>query len=62
MSFFKEMRSVLKASGKLLVSEPAIHVTKKMYDKNIEITISNGFKVIAKPKISLSRSALLAVS
>lgn len=62
LSFFKEMRSVLKASGKLLVSEPAIHVTKKMYDKSIEIAISNGFKIIAKPKISLSRSALLAVS
>jgi ubiquinone/menaquinone biosynthesis C-methylase UbiE len=62
LSFFKEMRSILKASGKLLVSEPAIHVTSKMYAKNIEIAISNGFKVIAEPKIFLSRSALLAVS
>jgi ubiquinone/menaquinone biosynthesis C-methylase UbiE len=60
--FFKEMRSVLRASGKLLVSEPAIHVTQKMYAKTIEIAISTGFKVIAEPKIFLSRSALLAVS
>lgn len=62
LSFFKEMRSVVKASGKLLVSEPAIHVTRKMYAKNIEIAISNGFKVIAEPEIFLSRSALLGVS
>ena len=60
--FFKEMRSVLRASGKLLVSEPAIHVTQKMYAKTIEIAISTGFKVIAEPKIFLSRSALLAVN
>jgi hypothetical protein len=61
-SFFKEMRSVLKASGKLLVSEPAIHVTAKRYAKTIEMAISTGFKVIAEPKIFLSRSALLAVN
>ncbi|MCJ7782838.1 MAG: class I SAM-dependent methyltransferase [Desulfobacterales bacterium] len=62
ISFFKEMRSVLRASGKLLVSEPAIHVTAKMYAKTIEMAISTGFKVIAEPKIFLSRSALLTVS
>jgi ubiquinone/menaquinone biosynthesis C-methylase UbiE len=62
ISFFKEMRSVLRASGKLLVSEPAIHVTAKMYAKTIEMAISTGFKVIAEPKIFLSRSALLAVN
>jgi ubiquinone/menaquinone biosynthesis C-methylase UbiE len=62
LGFFKEMRSVLKASGKLLVSEPTIHVTAKMYAKAIEMAISTGFKVIAEPKIFLSRSALLAVS
>jgi len=62
LSFFKEMRSVLKASGKLLVSEPIIHVTQKMYANSIEIAMFNGFKVIAEPTIFLSRSALLAVS
>ena len=60
--FFKEIRSVLKASGKLLVSEPAIHVTQEMYAINIEMAISTGFKVIAEPKIFLSRSALLTGS
>jgi len=59
LSFFKEMRSVLKASGRLLVSEPIIHVTEKRYTQCIEMAISNGFKVIANPKIFLSRSVLL---
>ena len=61
LGFFKEMRSVLKVSGKLLVSEPTVHVTAKMSTENIEIAISNGFKVVAEPKIFLSRSALLAM-
>jgi len=60
-SFFKEMKSVLKASGKLLVSEPTLHVTAKMFAESIEIAISNGFKVLAEPKIFLSRSALLTM-
>jgi len=60
-SFFKEMKSVLKASGKLLVSEPTVHVTAKMFAESIEMAISSGFKVIAEPKIFLSRSALLAM-
>ena len=60
--FFKEMRSVLKASGKLLVSEPVIHVTAKTYAENIEMARSSGFRVTAVPKIFLSRSALLTVS
>ena len=60
-TFFKEMKSVLKASGRLLVSEPTLHVTPRMYAESIEIAISNGFKVIAEPKIFLSRSALLAM-
>ena len=59
LSFFEEIRSVLKASGRLLISEPIIHVTQKRYAQSIEIAISNGFKVIANPKIFLSRSALL---
>jgi tRNA(Phe) wybutosine-synthesizing methylase Tyw3 len=56
------MRSVLKVSGKLLVSEPVIHVTAKTFAKSIEMARSNGFKVTAEPKIFLSRSALLTVS
>ena len=62
LGFFKEMRSVLKVSGKLLVSEPVIHVTAKTFAKSIEMARSNGFKVTAEPKIFLSRSALLTVS
>ncbi len=61
-SFFKEVRSVLKPSGKLLLSEPIIHVSQKMYAQNVGIATSNGFEAIAEPKISLSRSTLLAVS
>jgi len=61
VSFFKEVRSLLKTTGKLLVSEPIIHVTSKKYAESIAVAIANGFEVIAEPKIFLSRSVVLAV-
>jgi len=60
-SFFKEVRSLLTTTGKLLVSEPIIHVSSRKYAETIAIAIAAGFKVIAEPKIFLSRSAVLAV-
>jgi len=57
--FFKEMRSLLKTSGRLLVSEPILHVTPRVFSKNMEIALSNGFKIIDKPKIFLTRSVVL---
>jgi ubiquinone/menaquinone biosynthesis C-methylase UbiE len=61
VSFFKEVRSLLKTTGKLLVSEPIIHVTSRKYAESIAVATGSGFEVIAEPKIFLSRSAVLAV-
>lgn len=58
-SFFREMRSLLKPNGKFLMSEPAVHVTKVMYDKAVEKAMRAGFTLESTPKIFLSRSALL---
>jgi len=59
-SFFKEIRSLLKPNGKLLMSEPAIHVTKVRYDETVEKAIRAGFTLKSNPSISLSRSALFS--
>jgi len=58
-SFFKEIRSLLKPNGNLLISEPTIHVTKAMYEETVKKAIRAGFTLIGSPNIFLSRSALL---
>jgi ubiquinone/menaquinone biosynthesis C-methylase UbiE len=60
-SFFKEIRSLLKPNGKLLISEPTIHVTKAMYKETVKKAIRVGFTLIGSPNIFLSRSALLGM-
>jgi ubiquinone/menaquinone biosynthesis C-methylase UbiE len=57
-SFFKEIRSLLKPNGRLLISEPKIHVTMAKYDETIEKAIRAGFVLKSNPSISLSRSTL----
>lgn len=59
-SFFKEIRSLLKPNGKLLISEPTIHVTKVMYDEAVKKAIRAGFMLKSNPSIFLSRSALFS--
>ena len=56
--FFKEIRSLLKLSGKLLLSEPILHVNQAKFEKTIKTAESCGLVLMEKPKISLSRSAL----
>jgi ubiquinone/menaquinone biosynthesis C-methylase UbiE len=57
--FFKEIKSLLKPSGKFLLSEPILHVNQARYEETIKTAESVGFALEEKPKISLSRSALL---
>jgi ubiquinone/menaquinone biosynthesis C-methylase UbiE len=60
-SFFREIRSVLKPNGKLLISEPTIHVTKVLYEEAVKKAIKAGFVLKSNPSIFLSRSALLGM-
>jgi ubiquinone/menaquinone biosynthesis C-methylase UbiE len=56
--FFKEIKSLLKPSGKFLFAEPVLHVNQAMYEKTVKTAESVGLVLKEKPKISLSRSAL----
>jgi ubiquinone/menaquinone biosynthesis C-methylase UbiE len=60
-SFFKEIRSLLKPNGKLLMSEPIIHVNKVTYDETVRKAIRAGFALKSNPNIFLSRSTLFGV-
>jgi len=62
LAFFKEIKSLLKPSGRFLLSEPILHVNQVMYEKTVETAESVGLVLKEKPKISLSRSALFTVN
>ena len=61
-NFLKEVRTALKAGGKLLISEPRIHVSQKMLEESIKVATANGFQVFYRPRIRFSRSILLSAS
>ena len=56
--FLKEIKSLLRPSGKFLFSEPILHVNQAMVEETIKKAESVGLVLKEKPKISLSRSAL----
>jgi len=56
---FKELKSILKPNGKILIVEPKIHVTKKAFNKMIDSLKSIGFEINNAPKVFFSRTILL---
>jgi 2-polyprenyl-3-methyl-5-hydroxy-6-metoxy-1,4-benzoquinol methylase len=62
LAFFKEIKSLLKPSGRFLLSEPILHVNQAMYEKTVKTAESVGLVLKEKPKISLSRSALFTTN
>ncbi len=57
--FFKQLKSLLTAEGKILIAEPKMHVTAEDLNRTVDIAQSRGLQCIAKPAISLSHAALL---
>ncbi len=57
--FLKELISVLKPNGQLLIAEPKFHVSENDFKIMEEKAKSLGFKIIDKPKIIFSRSVVL---
>jgi ubiquinone/menaquinone biosynthesis C-methylase UbiE len=60
-AFLKEIASLLKPRGKLLIVEPKMHVSPAAFDKTIEIARQAGLKPVSEPKIRFSRSKLLSI-
>jgi ubiquinone/menaquinone biosynthesis C-methylase UbiE len=57
--FIKEIKSLLKSGGKILIVEPKFHVTKKEFINSTKLLKDNGFKLIKGPKVFLSRSIII---
>ena len=59
-AFLKEIVSILKPKGKLLIVEPKMHVSAAAFEKTIEVARQAGLSPISEPKIRFSRSKLLS--
>ena len=60
-AFLKEVASVLKPKGKLLIVEPKFHVSAAAFERTIDIAQQAGLRSISEPKIRFSRSKLLSL-
>jgi ubiquinone/menaquinone biosynthesis C-methylase UbiE len=58
-NFLKQVHSILKKSGKLLLVEPKIHVTFTEFKKMLSMAQELGFKLIDSPEIYFSHAAVL---
>ena len=56
---FRELKSILKPDGQILIVEPKFHVSKKSFDSMIENLKSIGFEIIDGPKVFFSRTVVL---
>ena len=57
--FLNEIRALLKPQGRILLAEPAFHVSRDEFQESIGTMIRVGFAVLAEPKILFSRAVVL---
>lgn len=57
-ALLKEIASILKPKGKLLIVEPKFHVSASAFKGTLETAQTVGFKPISEPKVFFSRSML----
>lgn len=58
-SFFREIVSLLKPDGKLLIAEPKLHVSAEHFQNILTAAGDTGLRIAARPRIALSRAAVL---
>ncbi|OGW57012.1 MAG: methyltransferase type 11 [Nitrospirae bacterium RBG_16_43_8] len=60
--FFREIRSILKPNGKVLVVEPPFSVSKVEFEETIIKAMDAGFTVVERPKVFLSKTAIFKIA
>jgi ubiquinone/menaquinone biosynthesis C-methylase UbiE len=58
LRFLTEIKSLLNKGGRVLISEPKIHVTGKDYKEMISTMGTLGFKIYDKPSVAISRTVI----
>jgi SAM-dependent methyltransferase len=57
--FFEEAAAATRPGGRLLIAEPAGHVTTADFDRELNDAAAAGFCVVDRPAIRRSQAALL---
>lgn len=57
--FFREIRSILKPNGRVLMVEPPFHVSKSAFRRTVQIAETIGLAGIDGPKVLFSKTAIL---
>ena len=57
--FFKEIATILKPNGQVLIVEPPFHVSKMEFEETIRKAREAGLKEVERPKVFFSKTALL---
>ena len=60
--FLREIASLLKSRGKLLIVEPVFHVSASSFKRTLEAAQLAGLQPISEPKIRFSRSMLFQLA
>jgi ubiquinone/menaquinone biosynthesis C-methylase UbiE len=58
---FEELKTVLNPGSRIWIIEPKIHVKERSFKEMITRLELTGFRIIERPKVSLSRTVLLAI-
>jgi ubiquinone/menaquinone biosynthesis C-methylase UbiE len=57
--FFKEIQTILKPGGKVLIVEPPVHVSKSAFEETVSIAADAGLVVVERTKVFFSRGVVL---
>jgi len=59
---FNEMKTMLRPEGQVLVVEPPFHVSRSAFKETINTAQNTGFTLTDKPKVFLSKTAVLKIT
>jgi ubiquinone/menaquinone biosynthesis C-methylase UbiE len=60
--FLKEIRSILKPNGQVLIVEPPFHVSKRAFEETIRKARKAGLALVERPKVCFSKTAVFKKS
>lgn len=58
-NFFREINTLLKSQGQVLVVEPPFHISKNAFEETIRTAIDSGFVVVERPRVLFSKAVIL---
>ncbi|OHD05646.1 MAG: methyltransferase type 11 [Spirochaetes bacterium GWD1_27_9] len=62
LTFLQELKTFLKPNGKIFIVEPKFHVSKKDFQKSINMIKQSGFEIIEEPKVFFSKSVIIKIN